>query len=124
VKVGSKKSLLLAADHQMLDSPPEAKGLRLLPVQDPYLQQRDRATLLPDQADRRRLWQAVPGPGALLVDGAVAGTWRGRVHGERWEVEIEPFGRLSAKVRASLSEAAESMASLKECSSAVVEVSG
>jgi len=123
VKMAGKKALLMAADDQTLDTPPEAKGVRLLPVQDPYLQQRDRATLLPNQAARRRLWQAVRGPGALLVNGAVTGTWRGRVKGDRWEVEIEPFGRLPAKVRGAISDEAEIMAPLKGCSSAVVEVS-
>ena len=124
VKIAGKKTLFLAADDQALDSPPETKGVRLLPVQDPYLQQRDRATLLPDQTARRRLWQAVRGPGALLVDGVVTGTWRGRVKGDRWEVEVEPFGRLPAKVRDAISDEAENMAPLKGCSSALVEVSG
>ncbi|HEU5113640.1 MAG TPA: winged helix DNA-binding domain-containing protein [Acidimicrobiia bacterium] len=123
VAVAGKKSLILAADDPLLDSPPEAKGIRFLPVHDPYLQQRDRATLLPDQAARRRLWQAVRGPGALLVDGALTGTWRGHVQGDRWEVEIEPFGRLPAKVREASSEEAERMAALKGCSSAAVNVS-
>ena len=40
----------------------------MLPVQDPYFQQRDRATVLIKQADRRRLWQPVRGPGGVLVD--------------------------------------------------------
>ena len=124
VRMAGKKALLLAGDELALDSPPEAKGVRLLPVQDPYLQQRDRATLLPDQTARRRLWQAVRGPGALLLDGAVTGTWRGRVKGDRWEVELEPFGRLSAKVRDAISDEVEVMATFKGCSSAVVEVSG
>ena len=123
VKVAGKKTLLLAANEQALDSPPETKGVRLLPVQDPYLQQRDRATLLPDQTARRRLWQAVRGPGAVLIDGAVTGTWRGRVKGNRWEVEIEPFGRLSARVRDAVSDEAGTMAPFKECSSAVITVS-
>jgi hypothetical protein len=123
MKLAGKRALLLAVDERDLDSPPEAKGVRLLPVQDPYLQQRDRATLLPDQTTRRRLWQAVRGPGALLVDGVVTGTWRGRVKGNRWEVELEPFGRLLARVRDAISNEAETMAPLKGCSTAVVEVS-
>ena len=124
VTMAGKKGLLMAADDQALGSPPETTGIRLLPVQDPYLQQRDRATLLPDQTARRRLWQAIRGPGALLVDGVVTGTWRGRVKGDRWEVAIEPFGRLEAKVRDAISDEAEIMAPLKGCSSTGVEVSG
>ena len=124
VKMAGKKALLLAADEHLLDSPPEAKGVRLLPVQDAFLQQRDRATLLPDQTARRRLWQAVRGPGALLVDGAVTGTWRGRVKGDRWEVEIEPFGRSPTRVMDAIVQEVEAMAQFKGCSSAVVAVSG
>ena len=124
VKMAGKKALLLAADDQAFDSPPVTKGVRLLPVQDPYLQQRDRATLLPDQKARRRLWQAVRGPGALLLDGALTGTWRGRVKGDRWEVEIEPFGRRPTRVMDAIVQEAEAMAQFKECSSARVEVNG
>ena len=124
VKVAGKRALLLTADDQALDSPPETKGVRLLPVQDPYLQQRDRPTLLPDQTARRRLWQAVRGPGALLQDGAVTGTWRGRVKGDRWEVEIEPFGGRPTRAIDAIVQEAEAMAQLKGCSSAAVEVSG
>jgi Winged helix DNA-binding domain len=36
VKIAGKKTVLLAADEQALDSPTETKGVRLLPVQDPY----------------------------------------------------------------------------------------
>jgi Winged helix DNA-binding domain len=124
VKIAGKKALLLAADDHALDSPPETKGVRLLPVQDPFLQQRDRATLLPDQTARRRLWQAVRGPGALLLDGAVTGTWRGRVKGDRWVVEIEPFGRRPTRVMDAVVQEVEAMAQFKGCSSAMVEVSG
>ena len=59
----------------------------------------------------------------VLADGAVTGTWRGRVKGYRWEVEVEPFGGLPAKVRDAISEEAEVMAPLKGCSSAVLDVS-
>jgi Winged helix DNA-binding domain len=119
--VQKKKLLLLMKDVAALESPPGAKGVRLLPVQDPYLQQRDRATLLPDQTARRRLWQAVRGPGALLLDGAVTGTWRGRVKGDLWDVEIEPFGRRPIRVMDAIVHEAESMAPFKECSAARVE---
>jgi hypothetical protein len=120
VRMAGKTAQLLAADDQALDSPPETKGVRFLPVQDPYLQQRDRATLLPDQTARRRLWQAVRGPGALLLDGAVTGTWRGRVKGGRWEVEFEPLARRPTHAMDAIVHEAESMAPFKECSSARV----
>jgi hypothetical protein len=82
------------ADADALADPPSADGVRLLPTQDPFLQQRDRATLLPDPALRRRPWRPVGGPGLLLLDGRPAATWRFQVHRERLRVTVEPFGTL------------------------------
>ena len=71
---------------------------RLLPSGDAYfLLQRpaERALLVEDAAHRGRLWTSRVWPGALLVDGVVAGTWRraGTV------VSIEPWRRLSPAER-------------------------
>jgi Winged helix DNA-binding domain len=51
---------------------------RLLPSGDAYflLQGADRELLVPDAARRRELWTSRVWPGALLVDGEIAGTWR------------------------------------------------
>jgi hypothetical protein len=56
--------------------PPErARTTRLLAPFDPYLQVRDRELLLPDRP-AKELWPVLGRPGAVLVDGEVAGTWR------------------------------------------------
>jgi hypothetical protein len=86
IPLGRSKAWLLNRDQNALSSPPQPSGVRLLPVQDPYLQQRDRATVLPDEQDRRRLWQAVRGPGGVLVDGEIVGTWRPRKAGAKLKV--------------------------------------
>ena len=39
---------IAAGDRRALDSPPQASGTRLIPPRDPYLQQADRETLVPD----------------------------------------------------------------------------
>jgi len=57
---------------------PRAEGVVLVPAHDPYLRQVDRTLLVPDGARRREVWRALSPPGALLVDGEVAGTWRYR----------------------------------------------
>jgi hypothetical protein len=51
---------------------------RLLPSGDSFflLQGADRELLVPDVDRRRELWTTRVWPGALLVDGEVAGTWR------------------------------------------------
>ncbi|MGH2663433.1 MAG: DNA glycosylase AlkZ-like family protein [Actinomycetota bacterium] len=75
-------ALLLARDEKAFSSPPEPRGIRLLPVQYPYLQQRDRAMVLDNEGDRRKLWRPVRGPGGVLVDGRIVGTWRVRTKGQ------------------------------------------
>lgn len=53
-------------------------AVRLLPSGDTYflLQGADRQLLLPDADQRAALWTSRVWPGAVLVDGEVAGTWR------------------------------------------------
>ena len=120
VAVDGKKAWLLGSDRKTLASPPEPEGTRLLPVQDPFLQQRDRSTLLPQEAARRQLWQAIRGPGGVLVNGAIVGTWRARTKRPRLEVTIEPFGRLSKDARHAVAAEAERIAPFRDCESVEV----
>ena len=111
VEVGGKeRGWLLASDLGALESPPSPSGVRLLPTQDPYLQQRDRATLVPDPSARKKVWQPVRGPGAVLADGEIVGTWRGRTAGGRMRVDVEPFGRLRRGGRAEIEDEADRVA--------------
>jgi Winged helix DNA-binding domain len=70
---------------------------RLLPSGDTMflLQGADRTLLVPDAKRRRELWTSRVWPGALLTDGAVAGTWR-RAH---TAVMIQTWRRLSRPER-------------------------
>ena len=124
VTLDRAKGWLLRRDDKALSSPPEPTGVRLLPVQDPYLQQRDRATVLPKEADRRKLWQAVRGPGAVLLDGEIVAAWRARTKGTRLEVTIEPFGRLARPAREAISAEAEGIAPFRGSQTAEITVAG
>src|SRR5262249_18312374 len=55
---------------------PKPRLVRLLPPYDPYLQGRDRETLVPDRALHKQIWQILGNPGTVLVDGEIAGVWR------------------------------------------------
>jgi hypothetical protein len=70
---------------------PDPRGAALVPPNDPYLRQVDRTLLVPDSRRRQEVWRPLSGPGALLLDGEVAGTWRYR-RGDR-SVSITPFER-------------------------------
>jgi hypothetical protein len=68
---------------------PPAAAARLLPSGDAYylLQGADRELLVPEEERRRALWTSRVWPGAVLVGGEIAGTWRrsqGHVTIERW----------------------------------------
>jgi hypothetical protein len=112
----------LVSDRKALTSPPAPTDVRLLPVQDPYLQQRDRATLLEDDRARRTLWRPVSGPGGVLVDGNVVGAWRARTAGDRLMVTVEPFGRLRRDADEAIEDEAERLAPLRGCRTAEVAV--
>ncbi len=80
---------------------------RLLPSGDAYflLYGVDRELLVPDADRRQALWTSRVWPGALLVEGEVAGTWR-RAGAT---VTIETWRRLSRAARDPVVEEAESL---------------
>ena len=70
---------ILAADEAAFRAPAAAPAkVRLLPSGDSYwlFHGRDRELLVPNAKRRDELWTSRVWPGALLVDGEVAGTWR------------------------------------------------
>ena len=70
---------ILAGDEDEVRAPPDgAAPARLLPSGDPFflLWEADRELLVPDAARRGELWTSRVWPGALLVAGDIAGTWR------------------------------------------------
>jgi hypothetical protein len=90
---------ILASDEADVRRAPGARApARLLPSGDAYfLFQRgaERALLVENAAHRAHLWTSRVWPGALLVDGVIAGTWR-RAHAD---VTIELWRRVSAVER-------------------------
>jgi hypothetical protein len=89
---------ILGADEKGFRTPPHpAAPARLLPSGDTYflLQGTDRELLVPDPDRRLELWTSRVWPGALLLEGEVAGTWRraGAV------MTVQPWRRLSPTER-------------------------
>jgi len=87
---------------------------RLLGPSDPYLQMRDRALLVPDRAHQKALWQILGGPGAVVVDCAVVGTWRAQRAGKALRVTVTPWRRFR---RDGIEEEAARVASVKGAAS-------
>jgi hypothetical protein len=118
VGFGGRPALMLAADAQALASPPAASGVRLLPPFDPYLDQRDRATLWPDPDVRKRARTGIGAPGAVLVDGDVAGLWRPQKKGKRLVVTVEPLRKLPRRTVDGIQAEAEIVAPHRDATSA------
>ena len=97
VKVGKGKGWVLSEDVDALESPPDAKGIRLIPPGDPYLQKPNRPLLTPDRALSKRLFRPVASPGAVLKDGRLAGLWRVKAKGKKAEITVEKIGRLTLR---------------------------
>jgi hypothetical protein len=89
---------------------PAPGGVVLVPPGDPYLRQADRTLLVPDRERRHQVWRPLSGPGAILVDGEVAGTWRYRRTGH--EVTITSFGSLTPAQRAKAEQSARLIATV------------
>jgi Winged helix DNA-binding domain len=84
-----------------------AAPARLLPSGDAFflLQGADRELLVPDPDRRRALWTPRVWPGALLVDGEIAGTWRRANE----TVTIQPWRRLPRVARGAVEAEAASL---------------
>jgi hypothetical protein len=120
VEFDGSRAWLLADDVDALRSPPETRGVRLLPPGDPYTQMRDRATIV-DKEHHREVWKPVGAPGAVLADGTIAGIWRPRKSGRTLTLTITTFRSLSTKLRKQLSDEADRVAELRGASATQVE---
>ncbi len=92
----SGERFALEEDVASLASAPERAGrVRLLAPFDPWLQLRERATLVEDRTRAKDLWRNLGRPGAIVVDGEVVGTWRPKSAGARLTITWEPWLRLT-----------------------------
>jgi hypothetical protein len=109
VTVDGRKTWLPSASVSALESAEPVSGVRFIPPMDALLQARDRDLLVPDRALQKEVWRVLGNPGALLVDGEIAGVWRAKMAGrKRVDLSVTAFGTLSAKARKAVeAEAAE-----------------
>ncbi|WP_158885434.1 DNA glycosylase AlkZ-like family protein [Amycolatopsis anabasis] len=113
VRVDGRAAFLPASRLPLLENPPEPAPARLLPPWDPFLQARDRESLVPDKAARKEVWKILGNPGVMLADGEVAGTWRTKSSGKRLDFTLSPFWTLPPPIRASLEAEAERAAATR-----------
>jgi hypothetical protein len=117
VQVDTRTAYALSEDAAALASPPAAKGVRLIPPGDPYLQKPNRPLLAPEADLRKRLFRPVASPGAVLKDGRLVGLWRVKAKGRKAEITFELLGRVARK---DLKDEAQRVCDLRGASEAVL----
>ena len=108
VRTPTGDACILADDEPAFRAAKRTGGpARLLPSGDTYflLQGPDRELLVPDPTLRNLLWTSRVWPGAVLVGGEIAGTWR-RAESK---VAIESWRKLSPKEQAAVDAEARSL---------------
>jgi hypothetical protein len=123
VSVDGEPRWVLAQDEASL-ADERVHTARLLGPFDLFLQAKDRPLLVDDPARTKALWPVLGRPGAVLLDGEVAGLWRPRASGKHVKVRIELWAKASAAVRAALSEQAERLAAHRKVSLSVIDFGG
>ena len=124
VHVDGRSGWLPADAVGALDAAPSLPPLRLLPPSDPYLQARDRTLIVPERSRHKVLWAVLGSPGAVLVNGEVAGVWRAKQAGRgRLELTVRPFGPFTAAERAELDDEAERVGGVRGATTVTVRMS-
>jgi len=121
VRADGRKAFVLEEDLDVLDQPPAATGVRLIPAKDAFLQARDRDVLLPDPADRKSVFRTLGGPGVVLHEALPVGTWRGVAKGKRYQVSVAAFAKLTKAMWADVEAEAERVAHARGHEAAQVE---
>ena len=123
VSVDGERRWVLAADGDALAADP-LRTTRLLGPFDLFLQARDRPLLVDDPARSKSLWPVLGRPGAVLLDGEVAGVWRPRKSGQSLEVHVELWAKASASGRKAIREQAERLAAYRQVALSGVDLDG
>ncbi|MDT4926111.1 MAG: hypothetical protein QOG01_3824 [Pseudonocardiales bacterium] len=113
VEVDGRAAWLPEDQLDALRNAPAPDLVRLLGPFDPYLQARDRNLIVPDKAVQKTLWPVLGRPGALFVDGEIAGTWRTKAAGKKLTITVEAFGPLPRSAWEQVAAEAERVAQVR-----------
>ncbi|MDQ2796689.1 MAG: winged helix DNA-binding domain-containing protein [Actinomycetota bacterium] len=120
VSVDGRTAWLASENLDALQDAREPAIVRLLGPFDPYLQARDRTLIVPDKAVHKALWPVLGRPGAVFVEGEIAGTWRTKASGRKLAITVEAFGPLSKSSWTAIDDEATRVAVVRGCSEVAV----
>jgi hypothetical protein len=123
VSVDAEQRWVLADDADMLVAEP-VRTTRLLGPFDLFVQAKDRSLLVDDPARAKALWPVLGRPGAVLLDGEIAGLWRPRKSGQNLRVHIELWAKASTSVRKAVTAQAERLAAYRRVALSGIDMDG
>ncbi|MEV4318883.1 winged helix DNA-binding domain-containing protein [Actinocrispum sp. NPDC049592] len=124
VDVDGRRSWLPESEMDLLLDPPEPPRALLLSTSDPFLQERNKLLLVPDKARHKEMWPVIGQPGAVLIDGDVAGIWRTKATGKKkLEIKVTEFTPIDPGARKALEPEAQRVADLRGIAEAVLTFS-
>lgn len=89
VGVLGKEAFILSEDKEQLFADAVfSRELLFLGAHDPFLDQRDRMILQPDQSLHRQIWKLVTNPGAVIFRGEIIGVWTSKKKGKGMEIKL------------------------------------
>jgi hypothetical protein len=77
-----------------------------------------------DPARAKAFWPILGRPGAVLIDGEIAGWWRPRKLGKHFRVHIQLWDTIAASTRGAISEQAERLAAYRQVPLAGIDLDG
>lgn len=116
VRFDDDDAWVLAGAAKSFADAPEPPAVRVIPPYDPYLYQRDRATIA-DPAVHKQLWRATGNPGVVLERGRVTGTCRLEKKGKKLTAKVSAFGSYSKATLAAVEKDLAGIEAFKGCSS-------
>jgi hypothetical protein len=124
VDIDGRAAWLPESEMDLLLDPPEPPRALLLPTSDPFLQERNKLFLVPDKARHKEMWPVIGQPGAVLVDGDVAGIWRTRASGrKKLEIRVTEFTPIEPDAREALESEARRVGELRGIAETVLSFS-
>lgn len=121
VSIDGRRAWLSPDTVEAVAAAPEPELVRLLGPFDPYLQARDRDLIVPDKAAQKTLWPVLGRPGALFVDGEVAGSWRTKTAASKLTITVEAFVPLRSQIWRAVEEEAVRVAAARGAADVAVK---
>lgn len=107
VDVDGRTTWLPESEVDLLLDPPEPPRALLVPTSDPFMHDRNKLMLVPNKTRHKAMWPVIGQPGAVLVDGDVAGFWRVKATGRsKLEVRVTGFAPVEPDALAALDDQA------------------